>query len=64
MKKKFSELKVGDKIVVDGVNISVTEFEMSNIGKHGSVKCRVVGLNDKNERVVVIRNSDDDIDVL
>ncbi len=62
--KKFSEVNVGDTIVIEGSKISVTEFEMSNIGKHGSVKCRVVGLNEKKERVVIIKNSDEDVETL
>lgn len=64
MLKKFSEIKVNDTVLVDGVKISVTEFEMSNIGKHGSVKCRIVGLNEKNERVVIIKESEDTVEVL
>lgn len=64
MKKKTSEVKVGDNVIIDGNKLNVKEFETSNIGKHGAVKCRIVGLNEKNERVVAIKNADEEVEVL
>ncbi len=64
MEKRFSDIKAGDTIILEGSRISVKEFETSNIGKHGSVKCRVVGVNEKNERVVIIKNAEDEVEVL
>ncbi len=64
MGKKFSDIKVGDTIIFEGSRISVKEFETSNIGKHGSVKCRIVGVNEKNERVVIIKNAEDEVEII
>jgi translation elongation factor P/translation initiation factor 5A len=58
MKKTTKELKKGDKIVLAGTEFSVEETELSEIGKQGTQKCRIVAVNAKGEKVVVIRPAD------
>ncbi len=58
MKKKAKELKKGDRIVIAGGEWVVEEIEMSDIGKQGTQKCRIVAVDDKKEKVVVIRPVD------
>lgn len=58
MKKKAKDLKVGDRIVVAGQEFIVRQNEVSDIGKQGIQKCRLVISNEKNEKVVIIRPAD------
>lgn len=63
MKKKARELKKGDKIVMAGGDWIVDETEVSDIGKQGMQKCRIVVVNSKKEKVVIIRPADYPFDV-
>lgn len=58
MKKKAKELKKGDRIVLAGSDFSIDEVEISDIGKQGTQKCRIVAVNVRGEKVVVIRPSE------
>ena len=58
MKKAAKELKKGDKIVLAGSEFVVDEIELSEIGKQGVQKCRIVAVKKDGEKVVVIRPSD------
>ena len=57
MKKNAKDLKKGDKIKIAGTDFVVEEMEISDIGKHGKRKVRIVAKNDK-EKMVVIRPED------
>ena len=55
MKKQAKDLKIGDRIRVAGKIAVIKEFELSDIGKQGSKKCRIVAEMDNTEKVVIIR---------
>ena len=42
MKKKAQEIKAGDSIVIAGEEVEVSEVEVSDIGKQGTKKGRLV----------------------
>jgi len=58
MKKQAKNLKKGDKINVAGQAGIVQEIELSDIGKHGKRKVRIVALNQKDEKMIIIRPED------
>lgn len=58
MKKKAKDLKKGDKIIIAGGDWIIEETEISDIGKQGTQKCRIVAANAKKEKVVIIRPAD------
>lgn len=64
MKKKASELKVGDKISIAGEELKVLVVEVSDIGKQGTKKCRIEASKKNGEKVVIIRPADYPVDVL
>ena len=55
MKKKASELKQGDKVVITGRKCVIKSIEISEIGKHGSSKCRIEAESESGEKIVIIR---------
>ena len=55
------DLKKGNKIIVDGINLIVEKIEVSKIGKHGKAKCRIEAINENKEKKVFIVQADDDI---
>ncbi len=57
MKKNAKDLKKGDKIKIAGEDSIVEEVEISDIGKHGKRKVRIVASNEK-EKLVIIRPED------
>lgn len=57
MKKKASTLKKGDKVTIMGKEGVVEEIEISDSGKQGVKKCRLV-INFNNEKVVFVRPED------
>lgn len=61
-KKKAQELKKGDKIKIAGKEAIVKEIEVSDIGKQGTKKVRIVA-DAKGENIVIIRPADYPIDV-
>lgn len=58
MKKKASELKKGDVVVILGKKMVIEEIEHSDIGKQGVKKCRLVIKNENGEKSTLIRPSD------
>lgn len=54
-KKKAAEVKIGESIVIGGEEIIVSEIEVSDIGKQGTKKVRIVGKKKSGENVVIIR---------
>ena len=58
MQKKAKELVKGDKIIVAGTKLIVENIELSDIGKHGSKKCRLELKKPTGEKEVIIRPED------
>ena len=63
MKKKAKDLKKGDRIKIAGKWFSLKEIEISDIGKQGKRKVRIVGEDDKGEKIVIIRPEDYPFDI-
>jgi translation elongation factor P/translation initiation factor 5A len=57
MKKKAEELKKGDKFAIGSENLVVDSIELSDVGKQGVKKCRIVALKLNREKLVLIRPS-------
>lgn len=58
MKKLAKELKKGDKIIVAGKLFSIEIIELSEIGKQGTRKVRLELVDEKKEKIVIIRPED------
>lgn len=58
MRKQAKELKKGDKINIAGQIGIVQETELSEIGKHGKRKVRIIVLTPQSERITIIRPED------
>lgn len=58
MKKQAKDLKRGDEINIAGQVRIIEEIEISDIGKHGKRKVRIVALSPKGEKIVLIRPED------
>ena len=58
MKKQARELKKGDKIIIAEKIFIINEIEISDIGKQGKRKVRLVCLDEKNEKLIIIRPED------
>ena len=58
MKKQAKDLKKGDKIKIAGGFYEISEFEISDIGKQGKRKVRIVALDEKSEKIILIRPED------
>lgn len=63
MKKKASEIKVGDSLIIGGEKLKVIAVETSDISKQGAKKCRIEAQRDSNEKIVVIRPADYPLEV-
>jgi len=61
---EIKNLKEGDKIIYEEQILTIKNIETSNIGKHGKVKRRIEAISDSGEKKVIIRQSDDTIDIL
>lgn len=57
MKKKAEELKKGDKISIGPELLIVESIELSDVGKQGVKKCRIVTTKISGEKVIIIRPS-------
>lgn len=55
------DLKKGDKIVYDGIPMTVEKVDISKIAKHGKAKCRIESIDSKKERKIFITLSDQEI---
>ena len=58
MKKQAKDLKKGEKIRISDKFCVIEEIELSDVGKHGKRKCRIVAKTEKGERVIIIRPAD------
>ncbi|MBI2046665.1 hypothetical protein HYT26_00680 [Candidatus Pacearchaeota archaeon] len=58
MKKLAKEIKRGDIIKVANQAYFVEETEISDIGKQGKRKVRIVALTERKEKIVLIRPED------
>ncbi len=58
MRKKAKELKKEDKILIAGKIFLIEEVELSDIGKQGTKKVRLVAKSSLGEKIVVIRPED------
>jgi len=58
VKKKASELKVGDVVSIGGEKLKVIALEVSDIGKQGTKKVRIQAEKENGEKVVIIRPED------
>jgi translation elongation factor P/translation initiation factor 5A len=58
MKKPAGQLKKGDKIILAGQEYLIEELEISDIGKHGMRKVRIVALSLSKEKMIIIRPED------
>ena len=58
-----AELKKGDKVVLDGENLTIESIEFSKIGKMGKSKCRLETLTESKEKKVLILQTDQEIEL-
>ncbi len=58
MNKKAGELKAGQKILIGGEVLVVESIEISDIGKQGTKKVRIVAKKANGEKMVIIRPED------
>lgn len=58
MKKLAREIKKGDRIKIADQNGIVEEIEISDIGKQGKRKVRIVALTERKEKIILIRPED------
>ena len=63
MKKQAKDLAKGDKISIGGQAFTVESIELSDVGKHGKRKCRIVAKTDKGS-MVIVRPEDYPIDTI
>lgn len=62
-KKKASELKKSDKIILGGETLIVERVEISDIGKQGTKKVRIETKKSNGEKVIIIRPADYPINI-
>lgn len=58
MRKLAKDVVKGDKIDIAGKPCLVEELEVSDIGKHGKRKVRILAITPENEKIVIIRPDD------
>lgn len=58
MKNPARDLKKGDKIKIAGKDFIIEETEISDIGKHGKRKVRIVAKSEDGEKTIMIRPED------
>ena len=58
MKKLAKDLKPGDKVSIAGKVCVIDSAEMSDIGKQGKKKVRLVAKTPEGEKVVIVRPED------
>ncbi|HLD15008.1 MAG TPA: hypothetical protein VJB94_00310 [Candidatus Nanoarchaeia archaeon] len=65
MKVKVKDLQVGNTVLIEGKEHKITRFEMSNIGKQGSSKCRIEATEKSSgANKIYIKLSEEDIEIL
>ena len=55
VRKRASEVKKGDIMIIAGEELEVEEVEISDIGKQGTKKVRIVAKKKSGERVTMVR---------
>ena len=58
MKKQAKDLKKGEKIKIADKVCIVEEIEISDIGKQGKRKVRIIAITPENQKIVIIRPED------
>ena len=58
VKKKAVEVKKGEHIAIGGEEFEITEVEVSDIGKQGTKKVRIVAKKESGESITIIRPED------
>ena len=58
MKKQAKELVKGDKVTIAGQVCNIDEIEISDIGKHGKRKVRIVAVTPSSEKIIIVRPED------
>lgn len=64
MQKKASQLNKGDRVQVAEQKCTIESTELSDIGKQGKRKVRLVVLTERGEKLVIVRPEDYPFDVL
>jgi translation elongation factor P/translation initiation factor 5A len=64
MKKQAKDLKKGEKIKLSDKICTIEEIEISDIGKQGKRKVRIIALTEKKEKIILIRPEDYPIDLV
>jgi len=57
MKKLAEQLKNGDKIAIGPETLKIESIEISDVGKQGVKKCRIVALRPNGDKVILVRPS-------
>ena len=63
MKKKAKDLNKKDSIMIGAEELEVEEIEISEIGKQGTRKVRIVAKKKNGEKIVIIRPEDYPLDL-
>ena len=63
MKKHAKDIKADDVIILGGEELKVEEVELSDIGKQGTQKCRIVLAKKSGDKIVIIRPADYPLEV-
>ena len=64
MKKQAKDLKKGDRIKIADNLCEIEDIEISDIGKHGKRKVRLVALTSSGEKIVIIRPEDYSFEII
>lgn len=57
MKKKAEDLKKGDKFAIGPEILTVESIELSDVGKQGVKKCRIVTSKENGDKIIIVRPS-------
>ena len=58
MKKQAKDLKKGERIRIADKFLIINEIEISDIGKQGKRKVRIVASEERGEKIILIRPED------
>lgn len=58
MKKQAKDLLKGNKINIAGQTCVIDEIEISDIGKQGKRKVRIVAITPAGEKIIIVRPED------
>ncbi|MEK6919103.1 MAG: hypothetical protein AABW73_03610 [Nanoarchaeota archaeon] len=64
MKKQAKDLVKGDIVVIADQKCKINNLEVSDMGKQGTKKVRFEAINEKGEKIVLVRPADYPFDVL